>query len=986
MKNKLVLNTFRSIKTTFSRFAAIMAIIAISCGFFAGVKVCSSDLLISAQDYYEKQQLADFHLLSTLGFTEEDISEVKKLEGVEAAEYGYSADLFLTFPDGKSITVKTLSFDADRYSSGEMLSLPYFVEGRLPENPGECLADASFRSGTAIALGDKIVLSAPVDTDIDDIMSRTEYTVVGRVKSPMYISFERGSTNVGNGSLNGFIYIPEENYTYEYYTDIYLTGKQLSGEKFWTDKYEEASDSLKTELEAFAEDRIAVRVTDIRSDAQPDLDDARKKIDDGKREYNDGLRELEDTKSPFEALTKACDGIDDILTEFSDKYIPTVSRNENPVLPEELDSSVKGIAEAFTKFGVDAPIYNMLVSYITQDPADAVHKEAAKQTILAYQSSVREQIALAQSDITEAYNKLSDAKKDIDKAEEELADAIADLDELTESAEWYVWNRDDAFPYFANFETDCGRVDAIANVFPVFFVLVAALVCFNTMTRMVEEQRTQTGTLKALGYSRKSIAAQYLIYAISASVIGGFIGIAICLKVFPIIIFNAYSSLYIFPYLLMPFRWDYVAGCILAAVLCTGTASMLSCYSELVSVPAQLMRPKPPKEGKRVLLERVGFIWKRLKFTHKVTVRNISRYKSRVLMTVMGVAGCTALLLAGFTLKYSISSIVDRQYGQLFLYDMLTVLDDEADEEDRAAVPELLEKSSDVSSYMSIMQDTTEIDTKEGEMEVYYFVPEDEKRLGEFITLRTRIGHEPLSLDNSGVVINEKLSKQLGVSAGDEITLEDAAAPVKISAITENYTFNYIYFTPALYKSLFGEYNNNMFIINTAEGCNRDRLSAALLENDSVLGSSFSDDGSQKFKDLVSSLNMIVLALIVSAGALAFVVLFNLANININERMRELATIKVLGFYDGELSAYVYRENIVSAVMGIAAGLLLGVFLSRFVITTAEVDAVMFAPDIPLYCFVFAALLTAVFAAFVNIILHFRLKKIDMAASLKAIE
>lgn len=986
MKNKLVLNTFRSIKTTFSRFAAIMAIIAISCGFFAGVKVCSSDLLISAQDYYEKQQLADFRLVSTLGFTEDDIAEVKKLEGVEAVEYGYSADLFMMMPDGKSLTVKTMSFDSSRFSSGEMLSLPYFIEGRLPENAGECLADASFRSGTEINIGDKLVLSAPESTELDDVMSRSEYTVVGRVQSPMYISFERGSTNVGNGSLNGFLYIPEENYTYEYYTDIYLTGKKLTGEKFWTDKYEEASDSLKSELEVFAEDRISVRVSEIKADAQPDLDDARKKIDDGKREYNDGLKELEDTKSPFEALSTACDGIDDILTEFSDKYIPTPSRNVNPVLPEELDSSMKGIGEAFKAFGVDAPIYEMLLSYVTQDPADAVHKEAAKQTILAYQSSVREQIALAQSDITDAYNKLSDAKKDIDKAEEDLAEAIADLDELTDSAEWYVWNRDDAFPYFANFETDCGRVDAIANVFPIFFVLVAALVCFNTMTRMVEEQRTQTGTMKALGYSRKSIAAQYLIYAFSASVIGGFIGIAICLKVFPIIIYKAYSSLYIFPYLLTPFRWDYTAACILAAVLCTGTASMLSCYTELISVPAQLMRPRPPKEGKRVFLEKVGFIWKRLKFTQKVTVRNLSRYKSRVLMTVMGVAGCTALLLAGFTLKYSISAIVDRQYGDLFLYDMLTVLDDEADEAYRKAVPELLENSPDVSAYMSIMQDTTEIDTKEGVMEVYYFVPSDEKRLGEFITLRTRVGHEHITLDDSGVVINEKLSKQMDVSVGDEITLENASAAVKISAITENYTFNYIYFTPALYKSLFGEYNNNMFIINTADGCDRDRLSAALLENDSVLGSSFSDDGSQKFKDLVSSLNLIVLAIIVAAGALAFVVLFNLANININERMRELATLKVLGFYDGELSAYVYRENTVSAVLGIASGLFLGIFLSRFVITTAEVDAVMFAPDIPLYCFVFAALLTAVFTVFVNLILHFRLKKIDMAASLKAIE
>lgn len=986
MKNMLLLNTFRSIKTTFSRFLAIMSIIAISCGFFAGLKVSGSDLLISAQDYYDKQDLADFRLVSTLGFTDDDLAAVREADGVNAAEAGYSADLFMQMPSGKMLNVKTLSIDTDAFSSGEMLSRPYISEGRLPEAAGECLADNSMRSGSYLDIGDKIILSSPEDSPIEDIISTAEYTVVGLVSSPMYISFERGSTNIGNGTVNAFIYIPEEDYTYEYYTDIYLTAKDTAGLDFWSDKYEAVSDSLKTSLEALADERIDVRVSDIYAEAQPDIDDAQQKINDAKQEYNDNLKKLDETKSPFEALKSAADGVDKILDDFSDTYIPTAVRNVDPVLPAELEESMRGIETAFTKFGIDMPIYNMLLSYVTQDPSDSVHKEASRKTIETYLSSVRKQIAEADSEITDGYKKLADAKEEIDSAEQELADSKAELDETAENAKWYVWNRNDAFPYFVNFETDCGRVNAIANVFPIFFVLVAALVCLNTMTRMVEEQRTQTGTLKALGYSRKTIAAQYLIYSVTASVVGGFIGLAICLKVFPTIIYNAYASMYIIPELLTPFRWDYAAGCIIAAILCTGAAAMAACYSELISVPAQLMRPKPPKSGKRVLLEKIGFIWNRLKFTGKITVRNIARYKSRVIMTVIGVAGCTALLLTGFDLRYSIAAIVDRQYGDIFLYDQLTVASDDIDSEGMAEISDLMSESPDVSEYMWVYQRSTDIKTKAGDMEVYYFVPSDPAKLGSFICLRTREGHDPITLDDSGIVINEKLSRQLDVRAGDEITLKDASAPVKIAAITENYTFNYIYFSPDLYKSLFGEYNNNMIAVDLTENAQKDRLSETLLDTGNVLGFSYSDDGSQKFKDLVESLNIIVLALIVSAGALAFVVLFNLANININERMRELATIKVLGFFDGEVSAYIYRENIVSAVLGTVLGLVLGIFLSDFVISTAEVDAVMFAPDIPAYCFVYAALMTAVFAVAVNVILHFRLKKIDMAASLKAIE
>lgn len=592
----------------------------------------------------------------------------------------------------------------------------------------------------------------------------------------------------------------------------------------------------------------------------------------------------------------------------------------------------------------------------------------------------------------EGKEELEKAKTELDDGQEELLEAREDFDELTDNLKWYVFDRDSNTGY-ASFGEDADRVDSIARIFPIFFILVAALVCLNTMTRMVEEQRTEIGTLKALGYNNFTIIAQYLFYSAAASIIGSVAGLLIGFNLFPRVIFEAYRLMYDYPDVICTFRMDYAAGCILVSLLCTCASSVWACIKELNGQPAQLMRPKPPKNGKRVLLERIPLIWKKLSFNAAVTIRNISRYKSRVLMTVIGIGGCTALMLTGFGLRNAISVIVDLQFGEIIKYDTLCTFSEE-DNEKYELLKKNISETDSVTEYMFGMQKSVTVKCNGKQKEAYAIVPENPSEISSFITLRRRLGRNAehkksdiFSINDEGVIINEKLAKLLGgIKAGDEIAFEDTDVKAVVTAVTENYSQNYVYFTPELYRSVFGEYDNNIFYLNIEDNADTDAISKEILENTQVTSVNFMEHAGDTFRQLIKSLNAIVYVIIGSSGALAFVVLYNLSNINISERIRELATIKVLGFYDVEVASYVYRENTVSALLGMGAGLFGGIFLNRFVVNTAEVDVVMFYPDIPLSCFVFAALLTLVFTLSVNAMLYIKLKDIDMAGSLKAIE
>lgn len=1168
MKKMLFRNTLRSVKNTKSRFFAIMAIIAIGSGFFAGVKSSGPDMKLSAEDYLHKQGLDDFHIVSELGMDDEDVAAAEALGITDEIYAGYSADLMFSGLDGAEMIIKVYS-----YNSESNISKPYITEGRLPEKAGEIFIDEKLFSNAVSEMGGTMSFHTGDDRELEDMLNASGYTVVGKGLLPRYVSFERGTTTIGNGSIDGWALVPEENFTYEVYTDMYLSIAEADGVDPYSDEYEDIISRNTDILEAFAEKQIEHRksvvtdeayeeINDAKAeleDGKQELADAEKKIEDGKKELADGEKELADGKQEIadaeieieDAKVQLADGekeIEDGKKELADaekeladgkkeiadaekeiadgkkeladaekkledgrkkladgekEYNDGVAARDN--LKDVVAQLEKVIADYETRtadknivnntikslneggvFTVDDTLNQLLQGYMMMPAAyDDGTKTASKQGIEMYITQLEAKITEADEELKPAYEELekarkeladgetelekgkkelsdgeaelekgrkeladgeakleeakqkiadaeaeiadakqkiadgekeladgkielsdgekeiadakqeiadgekevADAKAEIADAEKEIADAEKELAEEIDSAEMYVFDRE-MYPAYANYAEDCERVDAIAAVFPIFFILVAALVCCTTMTRMVEEQRTQIGTLKALGYSRFSIIGQYIIYALAASIPGTLVGLLIGFNTIPAIIYECYHAMYNQPYIIAPFRLDYAIGCLVAACLCTGLSALFASRQELVSVPAQLMRPKPPKDGKRILLERITFIWKRLKFTTKVTYRNLFRYKARLLMTVIGIAGCTALLLTGYGLQYSVTSIVDKQYGEVFRYDSLVALDTNADDEAYASVAQDSLDTGVISEQLFALQETHDVANADGEdVETYILVPENYAELSKFIDLHNRVSGETYSLDESGVIIGEKISRMLDVQVGDEIHFNEGHN-LKVAAVCENYTFNYVFMTRADYdKAGFDdEFRSNIILQNMNDLSKEDELSTKLVGNETVLTVQFSSNGGDKFRDLVSSLSMIIVVVIVAAGALAFVVLFNLSNININERVRELATIKVLGFYDGEVAAYVYRENVLLTLMGTAAGLIMGIFLERFVVHTAEVDSVMFAPEIPLYCFLAAAALTVLFAVLVNITLYFRLKKIDMATSLKAIE
>lgn len=585
-----------------------------------------------------------------------------------------------------------------------------------------------------------------------------------------------------------------------------------------------------------------------------------------------------------------------------------------------------------------------------------------------------------------------DAQDELEKGRQKIEDAKAELADL-DMPEWIIYDRSSLSEY-TGFGDNADRMKNIGEVFPVLFFLVAALISLTTMTRMVEEERTQIGTMKALGYSKWPIMSKYVYYALLATVGGSVFGALIGEKVFPWVIIRAYEIMYHIPNLEIPYNLQFALIATGAAVFCTMAATLASCYKELSETPASLMRPPAPKQGKRVLLERVTFIWKHLSFTWKSTIRNLFRYKKRFFMTIFGIGGCMALMLVGFGIRDSVTNIAVLQYGELQLYDGMVILNEDASDPQIEELEEFLSENPKASEKLPAVMKKVKMTSSSasGNQEVYLVVPENLDDFSKFFVLRDRRTKTPYTLDESGIVLAEKTAKQLGAGVGDTVEIvEDNGKnkEAKVSAICENYVSNYAYMAPGTYKELYGDeakYNSIFFMTPEHDSASASQLGQEALKYKGALSVSYTGSVMNEVNDMLSSLDTVIVVLITSAGMLAFVVLYNLNNININERKRELATFKVLGFYDKEVSAYVYRENILLTLIGAAVGSGLGTILHRFVIVTVEVDAAMFGRNIEPLSFVYSILFTFAFSLFVNGVMYFKLKKIDMVESLKSIE
>lgn len=1135
MPKMLVKNFFRDISKTSARFISIMLIIMLGVGFLVGINSTAPSMYAVVDEYYKDGNLMDFRLISTVGFTEDDVKAIEDTEGVEDVMPSYFTDVLLK---GESDKVVRIYAVPKAYGDGKEINRLTLVEGRLPEKSDEIAVGVSDFGDFPV--GSKVCFESPVkDKDLSGTLTASEFTVVGVVSSPMYISFERGVTNVGSGKVSEYMFIPSDSFCIERYTELYLTGTELKAYEPYSEEYKESREELELRLEltgekrkyAFSEEEIDTAQASIdearltfeneKQKAEDELADAQKKIDEGRKtlqaetvkaeqtlkdaksQIESGKAELESKKAQGEKelkkaeadiaqgeqdLLKAEAEIKDAKAQMKEEIYAQVSavgvtREQFDYIYGDRDmlsvSDVNRLSEIVRlyKGSVDAKIYalNIVIKEIEAvcslsgtDPntveeytssvnrvnelsaeseklnefltagkaelitavetlssadeqikASRLELENAKTQLEQGKITAQQELKKAEEQLTQAeldYNagiaelertkkdtilQLDNAQKELDdkkkeaerefaKAEKELRKAQKELDALA-SPTWYYNTREDN-PGYSSYVDNVERVNAVGKVFPVFFLLVAVLVCVTTLSRLVEEQRADIGALTTLGYKKKDIILKYIAYALSATLIGSVVGIALGVPVIPTVIYNAYRILYSsLPQLTLKLNVVSAVAAILVAMLCTSLVAFFTCNALLKHKPATLLRPKAPKPGKRIFLERIGFIWSRMSFFAKVTARNIFRYKARFFMTVIGVAGCTALIVSAFGLYSSINDVMDKQFGEIFTYDVIIAADDSAEYN-----KELKEKVFSDSRFedKALCRQTlisVSKEDKEVSNDIYLAIPESPSDYTKIVSLRDRKSGEKINLDSSGAVVSEKLAKTLGVKSGDKITVEENSktAEFTVSDICENYLYGYVFVTPDLYSQAFGkEAEFDLFMCTAKEGISfdEDKVGSEYLDTEGVLGVSFISGSVQSFNDMISSLNYVVLVMIVSAAALAFVVLYNLTNINIAERKREISTLKVLGFKGGETSAYIYRENILLTLLGVAAGLVLGVWLLGYIITTVELDMVMFGRDMKAVTFVLSALLTGLFASLVNVIMHLRLKKIDMVESLKSVE
>lgn len=599
----------------------------------------------------------------------------------------------------------------------------------------------------------------------------------------------------------------------------------------------------------------------------------------------------------------------------------------------------------------------------------------------------------AEKQITDGQAKITDGEKQLTDAKQQIADAKAEIKKI-ENPKWYVQTREDALTEYQGYGDNADRMRSIGKVFPVLFFLVAALISLTTMTRMVEEQRVQIGTMKALGYGKAAIAGKYIGYALIATLGGSIFGVLIGEKILPLVIIYGYMILYKhLPAILLPYHMSYALQASGIAVACTLIATIASCYKELAAEPAELMRPAAPKQGKRILLERIGIIWKHLNFTWKSTVRNLIRYKKRFFMTIFGIGGCMALMVVGFGLKDCIYEIVSLQYEKVQFYDATTYMSDDISEENGQQIQEYLDQNTDVKETIEVHMQKIDVKSASGKKTLYLMVPSDDEKIEDFLSFHSRTNKDEVySLKKDEVILTEKIASLLNVKVGDQLTIEDkdrGDQTVTIGAICENYMSHYLYLSPEKYEELYGkpiEYNTIIYSVKDGKDDQIEKIGTKLLAMDGVLNVSYTSSIEGRLEDMLRSLNLVIVVLIVSAGMLAFVVLYNLNNINITERQRELATLKVLGFYDGEVASYVYRENILLTIIGSVVGMVLGNFLHRYTILTVEVEEAMFGRQIHWQSYLYSFLFTVAFSLFVNWVMFYKLKKIDMVESLKSVE
>mgnify|MGYP002510107915 FL=1 len=991
MKSMMKKTTLREIRQSLGRYLAIFAIVALGVGFFAGLKVTKTVMVESAHDYLLKHQLFDYRLLSTLGFQEEDVQALEQKEHVRAVEGAVEADILYVYGEGNEGVLKAHTL-LERINGLEL------VAGRMPETSSECIVDAN-RYGEE-ALGSKIILSENNEQKDLDNFAFPEYTIVGIAQASAYIQFERGNSSLGNGRVDGFMYLLPQGFATDYYTEIYV--KFDMDHRIYSPQYDAYMAEREPEWKEYCQEQGERRYLAVVEEAQAELADARKDLEKEKAEAEKELagaeQELKEAEAEIaDGEAKLAEGEAEIADQLA-----RIEREEEKLTEARaaIEQQKAGLAEAEQALAGS--------EYLPQIAAARQQLELAELQLADGEAALADagkQIEDAQAELTENRQKLTQAREELNQgreeyrsareefekqmaeAEQKIADAETDIAAI-QKPRTYVLGRDTNVGY-ALFENDSSIVEGIANVFPVFFFLVAALVCMTTMNRMVEEQRTQIGVLKALGYGNGSIMGKYLFYAGSAALGGCAAGYFLGIFIFPLVIWKAYAMMYRLGNVVFVFDWLAALLCLGASLLCSMGTTWVSCRHTLKASAAGLMRPKAPKAGKRIFLERMGFLWNRLKFLHKVSIRNIVRYKKRLFMMVLGISGCTALLVTGFGVRDSVTSIADQQYKEIQTYQLNITLDDEAGENEtlRQEIYRVLDTLG--GEYTCAYETSLDLQTSEGPKSVNLIIAENPSEFGAYIDLHTPSG-EAIPYPGPGeIVLCDKLAGKYRIKAGDGLRLRSQDGPelsAVMSGVCENYIFNYAYVDRQTYEEALGPLTFKNLYVNLPQEADVHEVSAALMNLEHVASVQVNADMLVRFSSMMSSMNYIVFVVIGCAAALAFIVLYNLNNINITERIREIATIKVLGFYRNETSSYVFRENTVLTAMGCALGLVLGKLLHIYVMHEVDIDMISFDVHVRPVSYLLSVLLTFAFTWIVNRIMAGKLNRINMAESLKSVD
>lgn len=1070
---------FREIKISLGRFLSILCIVAIGVAFFAGIKASAPDMKNSADTYFDKYNVQDIQVYSTIGLTKKDVAAIKKIKGVKSVQPSFSMDT-LSQIDSTQMVIKVISYGID-----QKMNKVRVVEGRMPERENECLVEASSATNKLYGtfhIGDTIKLQSGTDEALSKSLKHTKYKIVGTCYNPNYLSYEKGSSNIGSGTVNSFIYIQNTNVLKDYYTEMDVCVKGAKDLDCYSDEYFDVVDPVLKKIKKISNKQIDARIQSYQSELDEKKQEATDKFKDAENQFNDAQNKIDSGLSEIQSNELKLQNSKDQINQGWNEYyanlqlldnIPTLqnaiaqieeSEKKLPELLSQKEQVENGLQEinAEGDLNTKRTLIQNAIDFIDialkklenyPDSSDAetiriklnekkellqgqlslidqaIAKKAELEAILPQIQSGIEQIQAgvakkaelqsqlnqllnAKNELNNAYvslingqaqyedgvSKIEDAKNELNKSIEqltlskaefniqkhdalrELSDAQLEIDKM--EGKWIVLDRNSHYSY-RDYGACADRMDGIAKVFPVFFFLVAALVCMTTMTRMVDEQRNEMGTLKALGYSKLQIASKYIIYALIASILGSILGCSLGMYLFPSVIFNAWNTLYNIDQIKFLFQPGLI---LLASGSVTGItllATLYSIYSELIEMPSQLMRPKAAKAGKKILLERITFIWKRLSFLQKVTARNIFRYKKRFFMTIIGIAGCSALLVAGFGINDSISDIVNQQYNVIYHYDATV----------SAKTSEITSQIKSLKGIKDVYEEdhlavTTKIENKDISTTVH--IISNDKKFKDFCTLFN--GNNEFDLDDSSVLISQKMATKLNKKAGNTIKIKDANNKVikaKIKGVFTNYVGHHIYASESLYKS----WNTNaktthIYLIKSKKTTKKfeRNLGNKIMNIDGVQSVTFYSSLQKNFKDMIKSISYIVVVLVISAACLAFVVLYNLSNVNISERKREIATIKVLGFTRKEVDAYINRETILLTILGSLIGLGIGIGLHHLIMNLAEMDDIMFGRTINSISYVISFVMTIGFNAIINLCMHKKLNNIQMVESLKAVE